>query len=113
MEGKGSLGIPVTPTDLIPPNAPVGLAAVPLKEGLELNWRKNREPDLLGYYVYRKKVGEEKYRRLNEAPLTKETYLDKEVELEQEYDYVVTAVDKSVRGNESPFSEEIRVKYLY
>jgi fibronectin type 3 domain-containing protein len=91
----------------------VGLATVPLKEGVELNWRKNREPDLLGYYVYRKKVGEEKYKRLNEAPLTKETYLDKEVELEQEYDYVVTAVDNSVRRNESPFSEEVRVKYLY
>ena len=113
VEGKGSLGVPVTPTDLISPNAPVGLVAVPLKEGLELNWRKNREPDLLGYHVYRKKVGEEEYKRLNETPLTKEAYLDKEVELEQEYDYVVTAVDHSVRRNESPFSEEVRVKYLY
>ena len=46
-------------------------------------------------------------------PLTKETYLDKEVELEQEYDYAVTAVDNSARKNESPFSEEVRVKYLY
>jgi hypothetical protein len=113
VEGKGSLGAPVTPTDLIPPDAPTGVAAVPLKEGIELNWRKNREPDLLGYYVYRKKIGEEKYKKLNEAPLTRELYLDKEVELDQEYDYVVTAVDNSVRRNESPYSEEIRVKYLY
>jgi hypothetical protein len=113
VEGKGSLGAPVTPTDLVPPDAPTDMAAVPLKGGIELNWRRNREPDLLGYYVYRKKIGEEKYKKLNETPLTKELYLDKEVELDQEYDYVVTAVDNSVRRNESPYSEEIRVKYLY
>jgi hypothetical protein len=113
VEGKGSLGAPVTPTDLIPPETPTDLSAVPLKEGIELNWRRNQEPDLLGYYVYRRKVGEGKYRKLNETPLTKEVCLDKEVELDQEYDYAVTAVDNSARRNESPYSEEIRVKYLY
>ncbi len=113
VEGKGSLGVPVTPVKLIPPAAPSGLAAVPLKEGVELNWRKSPEPDLLGYFVYRRKVGEEKYKRLNESPLPRETYLDRDVEAEQEYDYAVTAVDNSPRRNESPLSEEIRVKYLY
>jgi uncharacterized protein len=113
VEGKGALGVPVTPTDLIPPDAPTDVTVVPLKGGIELNWRKNREPDLLGYYVYRKKIGEEKYVKLNETPLKRELYLDREVELGQEYEYVVTAVDNSVRRNESPYSEEIRVKYLY
>jgi fibronectin type 3 domain-containing protein len=113
VEGKGSLGVPVTPTDLVPPAAPVGLVAIPLKNGMELNWRRNREPDLLGYYVYRRKPGEEEFKRLNESPVTKETYLDKEVVLQQEYEYAVTAVDNSVRRNESPRSEEVRVKYLY
>jgi len=113
VEGKGSLGIPVTPMKLTPPAVPSGLAAVPLKEGVELNWRKNLDPDLLGYYVYRRKVGEEKFERLNEALLTGETYLDKDAEPEQEYDYAVTAVDNSPRRNESPLSEEVRIKYLY
>ena len=113
VEGKGSLGIPVTPMKVIPPGAPSGLAAVPLKEGVELNWRKNPEPDLLGYYIYRRKVGEEKYKKLNETPLTKETYLDTGAEPEQEYDYAVTAVDNSPRRNESPLSEEVRIKYLF
>lgn len=113
VEGKGSLGIPVTPTDLIAPSSPVGLVAIPLKDGMELNWRRNQEPDLLGYYVYRRRPGEEEFKRLNESPLTKETYLDTSVELEQEYEYAVTAVDNSVRKNESPRSEEVRVKYLY
>lgn len=112
IEGAGSLGVPVTPTDLIPPAAPLGLAAIPLKGGVELNWRKNREPDLLGYCVYRRKPEEREFKRLNESPLTKETYLDADVELGHEYEYAVTAVDKSVRKNESPKSEEVRIKYL-
>ena len=110
VEGKGSLGTPITPTDLIPPNAPLGLVAIPLKNGIELNWRRNREPDLLGYYVYRRRPGEKEFKKLNETPLEKEVYLDTHVELEQDYEYVVTAVDNSVRKNESPFSEEVRVK---
>jgi fibronectin type 3 domain-containing protein len=113
IEGKGSLDVPVTPTDLIAPSSPVGLVAIPLRNGIELNWRKNREADLLGYYIYRRKSGEEEFKRLNPSPIKKETYLDTNVELEQDYEYAVTAVDNSVRMNESPRSEEIRVKYLY
>jgi fibronectin type 3 domain-containing protein len=113
VEGKGSPGIAVTPIKTTPPGAPVGLAAIPLKEGMELSWRKNPEPDILGYYVYRRKPGEEEFKRLNEHPLTKETYLDTDVVSEQEYEYAVTAVDNSLRRNESPRSEEVRVKYLH
>ena len=113
VEGKGSQDVAVVPTDLIPPGSPEGLAAIPLKDGMELNWVQNREPDLLGYYVYRRQVGEEDFRRLNETPLAKETYLDSDVEVGQDYEYAVTAVDNTVHRNESPRSEEVRVKYLY
>lgn len=113
VEGKGSLSLPIMPTDLIPPASPLGLVAIPLKNGMELNWRKNREPDLLGYHVYRRNMGEKEFKRLNPAPLTKETYLDTEVQVGQDYDYTVTAVDKSARRNESPYSEEVRVKYQF
>jgi fibronectin type 3 domain-containing protein len=113
IEGKGSLGIPITPTDLIPPNSPKGLVAIPLRDGIELNWRKNQEGDLLGYYVYRREQGEEEFKRLNQSPLIKETYLDTHVELGQDYEYAVTAVDHSARKNESPRSEEVLVKYLH
>jgi len=87
--------------------------AIPLKNGIELNWRKNQEADLLGYHVYRKRSGERDFVRLTENTLTKETYLDTQVELGQDYEYVVTAVDNSARKNESPRSEEVRVKYIY
>jgi len=113
IEGKGSLEIPVTPTDLIPPRAPVDLVAVPLKTGIELNWRKNEEPDLLGYTVFKRLPGETEFKRLNEDPVTKETYLDTDVNLGQDYEYAVSAVDNSPHRNTSPLSEEVRIKYLY
>ena len=113
MEGKGSLETPITPTDLIPPSAPAGLAAIALKTGIELNWRRSPEPDLLGYNIYRRRPEEKEFKKLNETPLEKEFYLDTQVELEQDYEYAVTAVDNSPHKNESPFSEEVRVKYLY
>lgn len=113
VEGKGSPDLPVTPVDLVPPSAPLGLTAIPVKNGIELSWNRNREPDLLGYYVYRRKSGERDFKRLHETPLEKEAYFDTQVELEQNYDYAVTAVDNSARRNESPLSEEVRVKYIY
>ncbi len=113
VEGKGSPGIPVTPIKLIPPSAPTGLVAIPLKEGIELNWRKNPEADILGYNVYRRKLGEREFMRLNESPLPREAYLDTKAEVGQDYEYAVTAVDNSPRRNESARSEEVRVKYLY
>lgn len=113
VEGKGSPDIPATPAKLTPPSAPAGLTAIPVKEGMELNWKSNAEPDLLGYYVYRRKSGEEEVKKLNESPVTKAAYLDTDVVLGQEYEYAVTAVDNSPRRNESPRSEEVRVKYLF
>jgi fibronectin type 3 domain-containing protein len=113
VEGKGSQEVSVTPTDLIPPSPPQGLVAIPLKDGMELNWRKNQETDLLGYHIYRRKTGEGEFKRLTENPVAKETYLDSQVELGQDYEYAVTAVDNSPHRNESPLSEEVRVKYIY
>lgn len=113
VEGKGSPGIAVTPIKLTPPSAPTGLVAIPLKDGIELNWRRNPESDILGYNIYRRKTGEKEFRKLNESPVPKETYLDTDVVLQQEYEYGITAVDNSSRRNESARSEEVRVKYLY
>lgn len=113
IEGKGSPEVAVTPMKLTPPASPVGLVAVPLKKGIELNWRRNDEPDLLGYFVYRRKVGEKEFKRVFETPLTQETYLDTAVVRAEEYEYAISAVDNSPRRNESPLSEYVRVKNLY
>jgi hypothetical protein len=113
VEGTGSPEMPVTPTDFTPPSSPGALVAISIKEGMELHWQRNRESDLLGYYVYRRKLGEGEFTRLTYDPLDKTVFLDKDVVLGQEYDYAVSAVDKSPRKNESPRSEEVRAKYVY
>ena len=113
VESKGSAEVLVIPTDLIAPGPPQGLVGIPLKNGIELNWIRNPESDLLGYTVYRRSSGEAEFKRLNEVPLQKEIYLDEGVALGQDYEYLVTAVDSSPHKNESPKSEEVRVKYIY
>ena len=113
VESKGSAEVLVTPTDLIAPGPPQGLVGIPVKNGIELNWIRNPEPDLLGYYVYRKSSGEAEFKSLNEIPQQKEIYLDEGVALGQDYEYAVTAVDSSPHKNESPRSEEVKVKYIY
>lgn len=113
VEGKGTLSLPITPTDIIPPSPPSGIVAIPLRDGIELSWRRNREPDLMGYHVYRRRVGEGEFKRLTQEPLKKEIYLDINVKLGQEYEYAISALDNSPRKNESHLSEEVRVKYLY
>jgi fibronectin type 3 domain-containing protein len=89
------------------------VVAISLKEGMELQWLRNREPDLLGYYVYRRKFGEGKFSRLNSDPLDKTVFLDKDVAPGQEYDYAVSAVDKSPRKNEVPAPKNCEAKYVY
>ena len=76
--------------------------AIPRRNGIELNWTRNEEPDLLGYIVYRRRPGETEYKRLTETPLKGTLYLDGDVESGEDYEYVITAIDNSVRRNESP-----------
>jgi len=112
VEGTGSPDLPVTPAKFIPPGSPTGIVAIPLKDGIELNWKRNPEADLLGYNVYRRKVGEKEFEKLTPSPSARLTYLDSTIEPGREYEYAVTAVDDSPRRNESPRSEEVRIKAL-
>jgi fibronectin type 3 domain-containing protein len=112
VEGTGTEEVSLTPKDLTPPETPSGLVAIPLPEGIELSWRRNVEPDLLGYAVYRRYWGESEYMRLNETLLAAPAYVDRSAVVGQAYEYVVTAVDSSPKRNESSFSRPARVKYV-
>jgi fibronectin type 3 domain-containing protein len=112
LEGSSSEEISLTPEDLTPPAPPQGLLAVPLSVGIELIWQRNVDPDLLGYFVYRRDPEGGQYRPLNGSPLEGTTYVDRTAIVGRVYEYVVTAVDSSPRRNESAFSESVSVKYL-
>jgi len=103
VEGPASPEATAAPEDKVAPLPPTELVAAPSAQGMELRWNRNLEPDLRGYYVYRRLKSESRYRRLNAEPLTEPRYLDADPDLRpgREYLYTVTAVDNAPEPNES------------
>jgi hypothetical protein len=95
-----------TPEDATPPAQPRGLVAVPAGPSVRLAWQAVPDADLAGYHVYRSTTAGRGYTRLTEAPQTGTTYVDAQVQPGQSYHYVVTAVDRARRANESVPSAE-------
>jgi fibronectin type 3 domain-containing protein len=97
--------------DTTPPAAPVALAAASLFAGIELTWAAPGDPDLQGYFVYRRGPGESLFARLIDVDLvTEPRFVDATVSSNGSYAYRVTAVDLS--GNESQPSGEAVIEWL-
>lgn len=97
--------IRVRPIDSFPPSPPENLSAVAVGDGVQLLWDEPDEERPAGYYVYRRGEDED-YRRLS-GLLTGTRFVDSEATVGQIVYYVVTAVDE--RGNQSPFSDSVRI----
>jgi hypothetical protein len=95
-----------TPEDATPPAQPRGLVAVVAGATVRLAWQGVADPDLAGYLVYRSTSAGRGHARLIQVPQGATTYLDADVRPGQTYFYVVTAVDRSRRANESVPSPE-------
>jgi hypothetical protein len=108
-ESANSAEVSATPADLTPPVSPQGLTAIPAPGAVELSWRANTEPDLLGYLVYRREPPMPTAVRLTETPLSPTTFTDRSARPGATYVYSVTAVDRSTRRNESAPSAEAEV----
>jgi hypothetical protein len=95
------------------PAAPTGLQAqsqisASLFSSLKtvyLNWQANQEP-VAGYHVFRANQSRGTYLRLTERPIAMTSFMDSFLLPEQDYFYVLTAVDEP--GRESNYSKEIR-----
>lgn len=104
LAGEETLPLRVEVSDIFPPDAPKGLAAVGSRGAggevsIDLNWQANGEDDLAGYVVYRRE-GEGGWARISAAtPVVGPAYHDTAVVAGHTYEYAVTAVDKS--GHES------------
>lgn len=101
-----SAAVQATPEDLTPPAAPRDLVAVAGPGAILLAWEAVADPDLAGYHVYRSTVSGRGYERLTPAPQPQTTYQDATAAKGRTYYYVVTAVDRSRRANESVPSSE-------
>lgn len=107
--GAQSLPSPVataTPEDATPPSQPRGLVAVVTGNAVRLAWEAVPDADVAGYVVYRSGTAGRGHARLTPAPHGATTYVDTDVRPGQRYFYVVTAVDRSRRANESIPSAE-------
>ena len=98
--------------DVFPPAVPTGVQAVfsaqspGLEPAIDVTWNPNAEPDLAGYFVYRRRQNEpeESAVKLNTQPIAAPAYHDGGVEAGNTYLYAVSAIDE--RGNQSNRSEE-------
>ncbi|HWG19080.1 MAG TPA: hypothetical protein VG225_01035 [Terracidiphilus sp.] len=91
--------------DVFPPAVPTGLAAVATlataatPASIDLSWQPVVDPDLAGYFVYRREQETPWQRISGEQPVTAPAFHDPQVVPGHTYIYGVSAVDQ--RGNES------------
>ncbi len=113
LEGKERVSHPVLvqPLDTVPPAIPQGISGrIDSLGKVTLTWRRNTEPDLLGYILYRANLQNEEPYPLTDAVWQDTCYTDSvEIRnLNPEIFYYVIAVDK--RYNQSPFSERLDLR---
>ena len=112
-ESADSAPAVVTPKDIFPPAAPVGLEATidpAIHEAptiVELSWAISPEGDLAGYYVYRSDGQDTPGERISRDVLLSPTFRDTSVVPGRQYWYRVSAVDRA--GNESPQSPAAQI----
>ncbi len=115
LAGEISPPIRVEAQDVFPPARPKGLAAVATaaSEGtpatIDLNWEPNTEPDLAGYFVYRREDDTMAWTNVSgKDPVVGGAFHDVDVAAGHTYRYAVSAVDQA--GHESIRSDEARDK---
>jgi hypothetical protein len=94
---------PQTPTGLIS-RSQVASSLFLSRKTVFLSWSDNPDP-AIGYNVYRTTTSHLNYQKLNSSPLTQMSYIDRNLDGDTSYFYVITAVDGL--GNESNFSKEV------
>lgn len=108
LESDDSNTLKIHARDKFPPESPQKVKAIVGKDTVALSWKANQEKDLKGYHVWRKKKGKEEYELLTPEPVQENAFIDSTVEMNQRYDYAITALDQS--GNESPRSQSVFVE---
>jgi fibronectin type 3 domain-containing protein len=73
---------------------------------VRLAWEAVPDRDLAGYRVYRSTMAGRGHTPITPAPIGGTTYVDTDVRPGQTYFYLVTAVDRARRANESVPSSE-------
>ena len=86
--------------DVAPPASPLGFSGTAGSAQILLNWTANSELDLAGYNVYRRTAGESAFSAIA-SRVTGTSYADDGRTNDTEYEYQITAIDRSTPPNES------------
>jgi len=109
-ETRFSLPVLVQLADTVPPSPPSGITGTADTSGIvTLTWKKNPEPDLYGYRIYRGNSPEEEFSQITVTPVTGTVFYDSISlnNLTRKVYYRLMAVDK--RQNYSALSEILEV----
>jgi len=109
VEGPAAAVYCVTMFDASPPAPPLGLTAIWRGDGVMLRWFHNREPDVSGYVVRRRRLGSRGFKTLTPRPIEDTEFLDRSARRGVDYEYMVQAVDDADPPNISASSDVVRV----
>jgi hypothetical protein len=112
VESAPSEELPFLYEDIIPLGAPQGLTAIPDRRGVILKWIAKSEPGVAGFNVYRRDAGSGAFACINRELIQDNSWLDAAARIGKRYEYAVTAVDQSLRKNESELSAPVSVLHL-
>lgn len=106
--GEAAPTAAVTPVDLTPPPPPADLVAIPSAGAVRLAWKASPAEDVALYAVYRA-AGSGGFVRIGTTTAVNTLFIDRDVAAGARYRYVVTALDRARRANESQRSNEVSV----
>jgi hypothetical protein len=95
--------LPFLFSDRTAPAPPQALTATPAPAAITLDWADSREPDLVGYHVYRAPAPGGPYVRLTENRLARSTFVDSSAPPGAISYYAVRAVDTSRNRSDLSF----------
>ncbi|XP_056413006.1 myomesin-3 [Hyla sarda] len=96
---------------LVVPPAPGHILALrDTKTSAIVQWEKvEHEPDILGYYLYIREVGEEEWKPVNNKPLQCTRFTVPELQTGKDYEFCVAAVNEAGLSERSPISKPLTI----
>ncbi len=101
-------GEPVARPDVAAPGVVRNVRGIAGDRLVSLSWDKAPEKDVIGYYVYYSRNKGKNYVRSNEKPEANKTSLEVSLKNDEDYYFVVSAVNAA--GKESEFSAEVKLR---
>ena len=101
--------------DVTPPVKPFIQFSNEITDGIKLEWQKNREADLKGYNLFRKKLNDTmafEQVNINLIPKSNTTYTDYRVKRGIMYEYYIQAIDFSKLASENSNIAKIKFNFL-